>query len=63
MSDVEELQTVPEFAKEHRVAENTVRKWIRKRIIPAIKIGSVMRIPRYRAIKALEERTNVELAA
>jgi excisionase family DNA binding protein len=61
--EFEELDTVPEFAKLTRVSSATVRGWAYTGIIPCLRIGYVVRIPRKRAMKALEERTNKELAA
>lgn len=59
--DPEALLSVAEFAKLIPAAPATIRKWAYARIIPCIRIGYVIRIPRYRAMRALEERTNHEL--
>jgi hypothetical protein len=55
--DPETLETVPQFSRRMKVSINTVRKWIRLRVIPAYKIEDIIRVPVNRALSAIEARS------
>jgi hypothetical protein len=54
INDIPKLEGVEDFALRSDVHVNTIRKWVNLGIIPAVRIGNVVRIDPVEAFAALK---------